>query len=155
MVCFGGAQRGFTTGGAGHSQLVTTVCFGEGATTQVQIMLTLKTLTNSLRLLACVVAAAFVFGSGASTFSSYANDAAYDSVKVGESEAAVIDRFHGEPSERDRRGSTYGRYTSTPCAGTCFERLWYENRLSLVDEAWFVEVDNGLRVIDKGKISSP
>ena len=118
-------------------------------------MLTSKTLTNSLRLLAGTVAVALVLSISACTFASFANDTAYDKVKVGESEAAVIDQFRSEPSERDRRGTASGRYTSTPCAGACFECLWYENRLSLVDEAWFVEVESGLRVIGKGKVSSP
>ena len=114
-----------------------------------------KTLSSSLRLLAGVAVAAACLSVGACTYSSYANDAALESIRVGDSVAVLGKRFRSEPSERDAHGTSCGYYTCSPCQGTCYERLWYENRLSPFDEKWFVVLDSDRRVLSKGKILSP
>lgn len=118
-------------------------------------MAIVKTLTNILRLLGSVAIAAVCLGVGACTYSSYVNDAALEAIRVGDSVAVVRGRFRSAPSERDAHGTKCGYYTCSPCQGTCYERLWYENRLSLFDEKWFVVLDSDRRVLSKGKISSP
>lgn len=94
-------------------------------------------------------------GIGACTWNAYRADEAFDEVRIGDSEARVIERFGSPPSVRERPGSRFTRYANQPCQGDCTERLWFENRLSLDTQAWSVELDVDRRVIKKTRWSSP
>jgi hypothetical protein len=80
--------------------------------------------------------------------------AAYDSVKIGDTVDTVITRF-GSPSMRDGPDKIFARYASSKCEPPCVERLWFENRLALDIEAWSVSVGSNGRVIDKYHWVSP
>ena len=90
----------------------------------------------------------------ACTYKSHNGNSAFDAINTGDTEAMVIDTF-GTPSVRDKPDILYRRYASRPCKSPCAERLWYENRLSLFDEAWSLEIDQNGRVIDKARWASP
>ena len=83
---------------------------------------------------------------GGCAFLSRARDKAFDLVRVGDTESAVVDLFGVAPSVRERPGELFARYASKPCTNSCVERLWFENRLSLDTQAWSVEIDQGGRV---------
>ncbi|APG03669.1 hypothetical protein BJI69_06960 [Luteibacter rhizovicinus DSM 16549] len=51
-------------------------------------------------------------------------------------------------------GRGYTKYEDTGCKSPCVERLWFENKLSLV-EAWSIDIDREGRVVDKGRWVSP
>lgn len=73
---------------------------------------------------------------------------AFDSIKLGDSRAAVVEAL-GTPDVRELPEKLFARYASRPCSGACKERLWFENKLSLEIEAWSVELDENGHVIHK------
>lgn len=78
----------------------------------------------------------------------------YGRVKNGDSEEKVI-AFFGPPTTREHRGTGYRRYVDDACIDPCVERLWFENRMSIVDEAWFVALDKDRRVLKTAHLTSP
>lgn len=72
----------------------------------------------------------------------------------GDSEEKVIALF-GPPTVREQQGTGYRRYVNDACIDPCVERLWFENRLSVVDEAWFVALDKDRRVLKAAHLVSP
>lgn len=74
-------------------------------------------------------------------------------IKIGDTGANVINKFGTRPV-REMQG-TLSPYAGSTCTEPCFERLWFENRLSLVGEAWYVELGKDGRVMDKGRVVSP
>jgi hypothetical protein len=80
--------------------------------------------------------------------------AAYDSVKVGDTADSVILRF-GDPSVREGQEKLFSRYASSRCQSPCVERLWFENRLALDIEAWSVSLGSDGKVIEKYHWVSP
>lgn len=79
--------------------------------------------------------------------------AAYNTIKIGDTGANVINKFAAHPF-REKQGAL-SLYAGSTCEEPCFERLWFENRLSLVGEAWYVELGKDGRVTDKGRVVSP
>ena len=80
---------------------------------------------------------------------------AFDTIEVGDSEDDVV-RVLGKPSVRERAEvPVFFRYASAGCVAPCNERLWYENRLGMVGEAWSIELGADRRVIHKSHWMSP
>ena len=102
-----------------------------------------------------VIGAVVVATIGACSYTSHLRNLAFNAVRIGDTEAAVIGRFGAQPSVREKPDALFPRYASTPCGGECAERLWFENRLSLDTEAWSVEFDETGRVIKKSRWVSP
>jgi hypothetical protein len=76
-------------------------------------------------------------------------------VKVGDTEPHVIAAM-GSPSDEERAGSRrVPQYGAPECASPCVRRLWYLNRLSLVGEAWEIDLDGQGRVVRAASIASP
>lgn len=79
----------------------------------------------------------------------------FDAVNIGDAKGDVI-RLLGKPSQREKIGDRpFDRYSSYACVAPCSERLWYENPLALVGEAWSIELDKDHRVIKKERWVSP
>lgn len=79
----------------------------------------------------------------------------FEAINVGDAEGEVI-RLLGKPSLREKAGDRpFGRYSSYACVLPCSERLWYENPLAFVGEAWSVELDKDQRVIKTIRWVSP
>lgn len=92
---------------------------------------------------------------GVCAFVSHTRNKAFNLVQVGDTASAVIALFGTEPSMREKQGILFARYATKPCSSPCVERLWFENRLSLVGEAWSIEIDQSGRVIDTSRWVSP
>jgi hypothetical protein len=75
-------------------------------------------------------------------------------VQEGDTEEKVVVLF-GPPNTRELQGTGYRRYVNDVCTDPCFERLWFENRLSIVDEAWFVALDKDRHVLKATHLISP
>lgn len=88
------------------------------------------------------------------TYTSSRRNKAFDSVGVGDTKEAVIQKM-GSPSVREVPGALFSRYASQQCQERCAERLWYENRLSLDTEAWSFELDKIGQVVEKTRWVSP
>ena len=80
--------------------------------------------------------------------------AAYDSIKIGDTVDFVITQF-GNPSVRENQEKLFARYASSKCQSPCVERLWFENRLELDIEAWSVSLGSDRRVVEKYHWVSP
>jgi hypothetical protein len=85
---------------------------------------------------------------------SHKGNAAFESIKMGDSKAQVIGRF-GLAYVAKPAGVSYPRYASQGCKSPCTERLWFPNAMSLDIEAWSVDFDKHDQVIDKYHWSSP
>lgn len=79
---------------------------------------------------------------------------AFSTLSKGDTEEQVIAKF-GTPTRRQPRGVVYRRYANDDCTEPCIERLWFENKLSPVDEAWAVSLDSNRRVIAYSYYMSP
>ena len=79
--------------------------------------------------------------------------AASNIINIGDTRANVISKFGVRPI-REKQGAL-SIYAGSTCTEPCYERFWFENRLSLVGEAWYVELAKDGRVIDKGRVVSP
>jgi hypothetical protein len=90
----------------------------------------------------------------ACSYESHRGEAALAEVQKGDSEGKVIG-FFGPPTTREHQGTGYRRYVNDECVSPCVERLWFENRLSIVDEAWFVALDKDRRVLKAAHLISP
>jgi len=101
------------------------------------------------------IGAAVAGSIGACSYKSQVWNVAFDTVQVGDTEAAVIARFGTQPSVRELPGKLFSRYATQPRSSECAQRLWFENRLSLDTEAWSVELDNAQRVTKKSHWISP
>lgn len=88
------------------------------------------------------------------SYNSYRGNAAMAQIKNGDSERQVIALF-GLPTTRERQNASYPRYVNDKCIDPCVERLWFQNKLSIADEAWFVTVDKDRRVLDSAHLISP
>ena len=89
------------------------------------------------------------------SYTSHRQATAFDTIDIGDIEKEVVGAI-GVPSRREKAGHTpFARYSSVACVDPCSERLWYENRLAFVGEAWSVELDAGGRVIRKSRWMSP
>lgn len=76
-------------------------------------------------------------------------------VKEGDVEAHVITTM-GQPSDEERAGGRrVPRYGAPECAAPCVQRLWYLNRLSIVGEAWMIELSDQGRVVRTAYIVLP
>ncbi|WP_333676652.1 hypothetical protein [Dyella sp.] len=76
-------------------------------------------------------------------------------VKEGDAEAHVITTM-GQPSDEERAGGRrVPRYDAPECVAPCVQRLWYLNRLSIVGEAWMIELSDQGRVVRTAYIVSP
>ena len=107
---------------------------------------------GAITVIAIVVLAAYIWD--CSLISSSRNKA-FEAIKIGDTEGSVIAQFGVSPSVREKAGSLFARYASQPCMGSCVERLWYENRLTLDAEAWSIELDRSARVVHKAHWVSP
>ena len=88
------------------------------------------------------------------SFIAYNGSVRFERIAIGDSKAAVLNVF-GEPSHIEHPDILYSVYAYKKCPDPCVERLWYENRLSMVGEAWAFEIDKDNRVIYKGHWVSP
>lgn len=89
------------------------------------------------------------------SYVSHRQTSAFDAISNGDREDKVV-RLLGEPFVRERRSDPpFGRYSSYACVTPCSERLWYENRMGFVGEAWSVDLDADRRVIDTARWVSP
>ncbi|MFC3651913.1 hypothetical protein ACFONN_10200 [Dyella humi] len=76
-------------------------------------------------------------------------------VKGGDVEVQVITAM-GQPSDEERAGGrSVPRYGAPQCVAPCVRRLWWFNRLSLVGEAWMIELNGQGRVVRTAYIVSP
>ena len=91
---------------------------------------------------------------GTCVFVKMRRQAAYDSVKIGDTADFVVARF-GNPSVREGPEKLFARYASSKCQLPCAERLWFENRLTLDLEAWSVSLGSDGRVVEKYHWVSP
>ena len=78
----------------------------------------------------------------------------FDQVKIGDTEPQVI-AVLGEPADRESPSHRIASYGSPECTSPCAQRLWFPNRLSLIGEAWSVELDGEGKVVDTAHITSP
>lgn len=92
---------------------------------------------------------------GAGAYVSAVSNDAFNSMNVGQSEGDVIRLFGRDPSMRQGRGVAFPTYAAESCSGSCVERLWFENRLSLDTDAWSVDLDENQKVVDKARWISP
>lgn len=88
------------------------------------------------------------------SFKSYIGETALNEIRNGDSEEKVIAYF-GAPTTREKQGAGYPRYANDKCVDPCVERLWFENRMAIVDEAWLVALDKNRRVIEAAHVISP
>lgn len=102
-----------------------------------------------------MIAAAILATIGSCAYLSHSRNKAFHAVQIGASEESVIDLFGSEPSVREKPSVLFGRYTGEPCEGSCAERLWFENRLTLDTKAWSIEIDQNRHVIKKSRWTSP
>ena len=107
-----------------------------------------------MKALAWVGLAAPILYFSACSYLSVGTSSAYKSIKLGDSEDAVINLL-GKPSVIERPDTIFSRYASTPCEEPCRKRLWFENRLSFDTQAWSVELDENAQVIKKSRWTSP
>jgi hypothetical protein len=91
---------------------------------------------------------------GACSFNSQQGKEAMAQVRNGDSEERVVALF-GPPTSREPQGAGYPRYVNDRCLDPCVERLWFQNSLSIVDEAWFVALDKNRRVLRAAHLISP
>ena len=92
-----------------------------------------------------------------SSCSAISNIHGHDFAKVKEGDMAPqVIAVMGQPSDREwsggRRVLAYG---APDCTKPCVQRLWYLNRLSLVGEAWMIELNGQGRVVRTAYIVSP
>jgi hypothetical protein len=80
--------------------------------------------------------------------------AAYDSVKIGDTADFVVAQF-GDPSVKEGPEKPFFRYAAKKCEFPCTERLWFENRFALDIEAWSVSLGPDGRVVGKYHWLSP
>lgn len=86
---------------------------------------------------------------------SHVHEHDFAQVKEGDVEAQVITTM-GEPSDEERTGGrSVPQYGAPECTSPCVQRLWYLNRLSIVGEAWAIELDERGRVVRTVFIESP
>jgi hypothetical protein len=86
---------------------------------------------------------------------SHVHDGAFVHVNEGDTEVQVIAAM-GRPSDREWAGGRHvPQYGAPDCASPCVQRLWYLNRLSLVGEAWMIELDGKGRVVQTSFVESP
>lgn len=86
---------------------------------------------------------------------SHVHEHDFAQVKEGDVEAHVISTM-GSPSDEERAGGRRVPHYGAPnCTSPCVQRLWYLNRLSLVGEAWVIELDERGRVARAVFIESP
>lgn len=79
----------------------------------------------------------------------------FDHVKEGDTAAQVI-AVMGQPSDREWAGARrVSQYGAPECTSPCATRLWYLNRLSIVGEAWMIELDRQGQVVRTAYIVSP
>lgn len=89
------------------------------------------------------------------SYVSHRKTTGFEAINVGDAEGEVV-RLLGKPSVREKAGDRpFGRYSSYACVAPCSERLWYENPLAFVGEAWSIELDTDQRVIRKSRWMSP
>jgi hypothetical protein len=115
---------------------------------------TMKTMSRTT-IVALTIGVAIAIFVGVCVFVSHTRNKAFDLVKVGDTESAVVTLFGAEPSVRQRLGVSFARYAATSCSSPCVERLWFENRFLLDTEAWSIDVDQERRVLDKAHWVSP
>lgn len=77
--------------------------------------------------------------------------------QVGEGDAASqVIQIMGEPTDREVAGGPrLIKYGANACSAPCAQRLWYANTLSLVGEAWLVDLDGSGHVIHTAHLTSP
>jgi hypothetical protein len=86
---------------------------------------------------------------------SQVHDHDFDRVKERDQKAQVI-AIIGDPSDTEIAGGRrVPQYGAQECRAPCAERLWYLNRLSLVGEAWAIELDGRGKVVRTIFVESP
>lgn len=89
------------------------------------------------------------------TVISHVHDHDFVHVKVGDTEPQVMAAM-GSPSDEEKAGGRcVPQYGAPECVSPCVQRLWYLNRLSLVGEAWMIELDGQGRVVQTAYVVSP
>lgn len=79
----------------------------------------------------------------------------FERVHLGNTEQQVIDVM-GKPTDRETNdGPQLIKYGAIICKSPCAQRLWYSNRISLVGEAWLVELDASGHVVHTAHLTSP
>lgn len=91
---------------------------------------------------------------GACSAISHRRDRGFAQVKEGDTEQQVIAAM-GEPTDRETASNRLAQYGAPECRAPCAQRMWYPNKLSLVGEAWSVELDAGGHVVHTAHIVSP
>ena len=86
---------------------------------------------------------------------SHVHDHDFVHVKVGDTEPQVIAAMGSPFDEEKAGGRRVPQYGAPDCTRPCVWRLWYLNRLSLVGEAWMIELDEQGRVVRTAYIESP
>jgi hypothetical protein len=108
---------------------------------------------SSGRIVAFAMLFIVVAPSASCAYISNSRNSALDSVRLGDTRAEVIAAFDTTFVAK-ASDVGYPKYEGIGCKSPCVERLWFENRLSLVD-AWSVDLDKDGRVVDKYHWSSP
>lgn len=80
---------------------------------------------------------------------------AFELVKMGDTEQRVIEVM-GAPVDSEYAGAPLRvKYGGPACSHPCAKRLWYLNSMSLVGEAWSVELDSTGHVVQADHLTSP
>ena len=109
---------------------------------------------KTIKLIALVVLFAIVVSLLSCAYLSHKGTAAFEAVKMGDSQAQVIAAF-GIPYVAKPAGVAFPRYAAPGCQTPCTERLWFPNIMSMDIEAWSVDFDKQDHAIDKYHWSSP
>lgn len=91
---------------------------------------------------------------GSCSVVSHQRERGFDQVKEGDTEQHVI-RVMGEPADRETPSHRMVKYGAPECIAPCVQRLWYPNKLSLMGEAWSVELDGEGKVVHTAHLTSP
>lgn len=79
----------------------------------------------------------------------------FEKVQIGDSQDQLI-RVMGTPSVIQEHGVDAPTvFLGTDCREACVKRVWYVNRLHLLDEAWSFEIDSEGRVLRRTYWLSP
>ncbi|MGN6320334.1 MAG: hypothetical protein ACTHNE_01290 [Dyella sp.] len=85
---------------------------------------------------------------------SHQRERGFDQVKEGDTEQHVI-QVMGQPTDRETPSYRLAKYGAPECAAPCVQRLWYSNKMSLIGEAWSVELDGAGKVVHTAHLTSP
>jgi hypothetical protein len=112
-------------------------------------------MSKAVKIVVGAVVLAPIFYMTSCSVISHVHDHDFVHIKVGDTEPQVIAAM-GSPSVEEKAGGRrVPQYGAPDCTRPCVWRLWYLNRLSLVGEAWMIELDEQGRVVRTAYIESP